>query len=486
MAKKILSLFLLCFLVSCFIQDPASAQEEYLKRAVIGEAFGKPVTREEFMYYYKTAALFTRTGTREERDEDEIKAEAWQNLVFRRGVDELGLTVTPEEVKEELERLLMEKDIVYGTTNYFDWVKAQFNEDAGVFEHRIEDLLLINRLVKLKGDPEVTVTEEEMKQKFLNQYNSFESEYIAFDTREGAGEFLKKVKENPKLWKDTYDEKRPEGQKGSSWINMMSLEALIDLWKIPKDDAYNILSHDPGGFIVAEYYYGIAVFRLLKKKEADPEKYDEKKKEYYRETMTRAKKRKLSKEYFDDLIARADFKDFVDKDERAAKIEELKKKATVVLDTNLGNITFKLFPEIAPLTCENFIGLVEKGYYDGIIFHRVIKDFMIQGGDPTGTGRGGDSIWEMPFVDEVSDEVLFDKPGLLAMANSGRNTNKSQFFITLKETPHLNKKHTIFGEVIAGYEVVQKIGGVATDDKNKPKEVQKIIRAYISKEEGGI
>ncbi|MFA5271827.1 MAG: peptidylprolyl isomerase, partial [Candidatus Omnitrophota bacterium] len=110
----------------------------------------------------------------------------------------------------------------------------------------------------------------------------------------------------------------------------------------------------------------------------------------------------------------------------------------VVLETNKGKIEIKLMPDIAPKACENFIKLVEKGYYDGIIFHRVIKNFMIQGGDPTGTGRGGNSVWGKPFEDEVSSSVAFNKPGLLAMANAGSSTNGSQFFITTIPTPWLN------------------------------------------------
>ncbi|MEK7308209.1 MAG: peptidylprolyl isomerase [Nitrospirota bacterium] len=129
---------------------------------------------------------------------------------------------------------------------------------------------------------------------------------------------------------------------------------------------------------------------------------------------------------------------------------------------------------------KNFIGLVEKGYYNGLIFHRVIKDFMIQGGDPTGTGSGGESFWgKRPFADEVSDKVVFDKPGILAMANSGADTNLSQFFITVKPAPGLDGRHTIFGEVIFGMEAVNKINSVATAKDDKPKEEQKIIKAYI-------
>lgn len=151
----------------------------------------------------------------------------------------------------------------------------------------------------------------------------------------------------------------------------------------------------------------------------------------------------------------------------------------VVFETNQGNIELKLMPDIAPKACENFIGLVKKGYYNGIIFHRVIKDFMIQGGDPTGTGRGGQSIWGKPFEDEVAPAVKFDGVGILAMANAGPNTNGSQFFITTAKTPWLNMKHTIFGEVVSGYEVVQKIEGAATGAQDKPLSEQKIIKAYL-------
>jgi peptidylprolyl isomerase len=152
---------------------------------------------------------------------------------------------------------------------------------------------------------------------------------------------------------------------------------------------------------------------------------------------------------------------------------------TVVLETNQGKIEIKLMPEVAPKACENFTKLVEKGYYNGIIFHRVIKGFMIQGGDPSGTGRGGTSIWGNPFADEVTSDVTFDKPGILAMANAGPNSNSSQFFITCAKTPWLNMRHTIFGEVISRYDVVEKIENTATGDQDKPLTEQKIIKAYV-------
>jgi peptidylprolyl isomerase len=151
----------------------------------------------------------------------------------------------------------------------------------------------------------------------------------------------------------------------------------------------------------------------------------------------------------------------------------------VVLETNQGIIEIQLMPEVAPKACENFTKLVEKGYYNGLIFHRVIKGFMLQGGDPTGTGRGGESIWGKPFSDEFSPKVEFDSSGILAMANAGPNTNGSQFFITTAATPWLNMHHTIFGKVVSGYDVVQKIENCATDSSDRPIKEQKIIKAYI-------
>ncbi len=151
----------------------------------------------------------------------------------------------------------------------------------------------------------------------------------------------------------------------------------------------------------------------------------------------------------------------------------------VVLETTQGNIEIKLKPEVAPKACENFTTLVGRGYYNGIIFHRVIKGFMIQGGDPTGTGMGGESAWGGSFADEVTQSATFDKPGILAMANAGPNTNGSQFFITTAKTPWLNMRHTIFGEVVSGYDVVQKIESVQTGPDDRPVKEQKIIKAYL-------
>ncbi len=126
----------------------------------------------------------------------------------------------------------------------------------------------------------------------------------------------------------------------------------------------------------------------------------------------------------------------------------------IVLKTTKGEIKGKLYASKAPLTVANFLNLASKGYYDGITFHRVIPDFMIQGGDPTGTGRGGPGY---RFEDEFGEGLFHNRPGLFSMANAGPNTNGSQFFITHVPTPHLDGKHAIFGEVTEGQNVVNSI-----------------------------
>jgi len=148
--------------------------------------------------------------------------------------------------------------------------------------------------------------------------------------------------------------------------------------------------------------------------------------------------------------------------------------------TSEGKFTVRLFDKEAPKTVENFVGLAEgtknwtdprtnqqvrKPYYDGIIFHRVINGFMIQGGDPLGQGIGGPGY---TFADEFHPKLRHDKPGILSMANRGPNTNGGQFFITLGPTPHLDDRHSIFGEVVDGLDVIQAIGRTKTDARDKP------------------
>ena len=139
-----------------------------------------------------------------------------------------------------------------------------------------------------------------------------------------------------------------------------------------------------------------------------------------------------------------------------------------VFETNLGNFSVELFEDETPITTENFIDLAEKGFYDGVIFHRVIDGFMIQGGDPEGTGMGGPGY---TIEDEFRDDLRFDGEGILAMANTGMpHTGGSQFFITLDKTPWLNGRHTIFGKVKEGMDVVRRIGHSETDMADRPLE----------------
>jgi peptidyl-prolyl cis-trans isomerase A (cyclophilin A) len=168
---------------------------------------------------------------------------------------------------------------------------------------------------------------------------------------------------------------------------------------------------------------------------------------------------------------------------------------TATLRTNQGNVQVRLFPDHAPKTVRNFVdlaggardwtdprtGKTSRGrLYDGTIFHRVIPDFMIQGGDPLGTGTGGPGY---EFADEIHPDLRFDRPYLLAMANAGPGTNGSQFFITVTPTPHLNGRHTIFGEVIAGSDVVDKISKVRTGRDDRP--VQDVVLESIQVDDGG-
>jgi len=155
-----------------------------------------------------------------------------------------------------------------------------------------------------------------------------------------------------------------------------------------------------------------------------------------------------------------------------------------VLETTQGKIQIELRADLAPKTVENFTTHINNGYYNGLIFHRIIKDFMVQGGDPTGTGRGGESIWGKKFKDEFNSKAMFNKIGVLAMANSGPNTNGSQFFITTSKTPWLNGKHTIFGYMKGhdSFRTLKKLNSVKTSGRyggDKPKVTQKIIKAYL-------
>jgi cyclophilin family peptidyl-prolyl cis-trans isomerase len=167
-------------------------------------------------------------------------------------------------------------------------------------------------------------------------------------------------------------------------------------------------------------------------------------------------------------------------DEKQMTETKKDQKEIVVIETTMGTIEVEMFRAEAPKTVENFVQLAQKGYYNGIIFHRVIPKFMIQGGDPTGTGTAGESIYGAKFEDEISPKLKFDRPGLLAMANSGPNTNGSQFFITTVPTDWLNGRHTIFGEVVAGMDVVSAIEKTPTKKPNdKPLKDVVMTKVYL-------
>jgi cyclophilin family peptidyl-prolyl cis-trans isomerase len=191
---------------------------------------------------------------------------------------------------------------------------------------------------------------------------------------------------------------------------------------------------------------------------------------------------------FDPILSKISFGNFIDNSSNV-KIPSIKqnfidktpKNTTILMKTNKGDITLKLYNDIAPKTVENFLFLSKNKKYNGLIFHRVIKNFMIQGGDPTGTGKGGQSKWGGKFKDEFNKNINFNKPYLLAMANSGPNTNESQFFITVVQTPWLNQIHTIFGEVTEGFDIVNTISKVKVNKIGKPLEDIEILDMQIQK-----
>lgn len=148
----------------------------------------------------------------------------------------------------------------------------------------------------------------------------------------------------------------------------------------------------------------------------------------------------------------------------------------IKIETTMGDIYADLYAKEAPKTVENFVTLAKKGFYDGIIFHRVIPGFMIQTGDPTGTGMGGPGY---QFNDEFSPNLKHDKPGVLSMANAGPNTNGSQFFITQVPTPHLNNRHSVFGQVTQGLDVADKIANAPRNGNDKPLTEIKMIKVTV-------
>lgn len=155
-------------------------------------------------------------------------------------------------------------------------------------------------------------------------------------------------------------------------------------------------------------------------------------------------------------------------DEWMLKPKRVKIKGYARVETNLGDLTIELQTETAPKAVWNFVKLSQRGYYRDVKFHRNIKNFMIQGGDPTGTGRGGQSIWGKNFQDEFDGPLVHNARGIMSMANKGKNTNSSQFFITYKPAKHLDRKHTIFGKVVDGLDVLDKMEATPVDEANRP------------------
>ncbi|KAJ8905715.1 hypothetical protein NDN08_002220 [Rhodosorus marinus] len=155
----------------------------------------------------------------------------------------------------------------------------------------------------------------------------------------------------------------------------------------------------------------------------------------------------------------------------------VKKNENVRMETSLGSFDVELYWEHTPRTCRNFLELSKRGYYKGVIFHRIVPNFVVQGGDPTGTGRGGESIYGRRFEDEIHPELKHVGAGILSMANSGPNTNGSQFFITLAPAPHLDGKHSVFGRIKSGMNTIKRMGTVPTDSHDRPQRDVKIYKA---------
>ncbi|XP_031805006.1 RING-type E3 ubiquitin-protein ligase PPIL2 [Sarcophilus harrisii] len=167
-------------------------------------------------------------------------------------------------------------------------------------------------------------------------------------------------------------------------------------------------------------------------------------------------------------------------DDDVVRYRFVKKKGYVRLHTNKGDLNLELHCDLTPKTCENFIKLCKKNYYDGTIFHRSIRNFVIQGGDPTGTGTGGQSCWGKPFKDEFRPNLSHTGRGILSMANSGPNCNMSQFFITFRSCAYLDKKHTVFGRVVGGFDTLTALENVESDPKtDRPKEEIRIESATV-------
>lgn len=219
-------------------------------------------------------------------------------------------------------------------------------------------------------------------------------------------------------------------------------------------------------FVIALFAFAILISGCGKEEVKDKPKTEEKKTDTVKQQTQQQTAQDTTKKTNDNGDATTD-----------AKKDDKPTGNIVKFETTMGTFKVKLYTEKAPITTKNFIDLVNKGFYNGIIFHRIIDGFMIQGGDPTGTGRGGSGT---KIKDEFGAGLKHDKKGILSMANAGPNTGESQFFITLGPQPHLDGKHAVFGEVIDGMSVVDKIGKVKTGGMDKPVEDVKMTKVTMT------
>lgn len=166
---------------------------------------------------------------------------------------------------------------------------------------------------------------------------------------------------------------------------------------------------------------------------------------------------------------RNETEDLIKREELYQRVKKQQKKGYIRLHTNVGDLNLELHCDMVPQTCENFTALCETNFYDGVKFHRLIPGFMIQGGDPSSTGRGGQSVWGKPFADEIHPKLKHSERGILSMANSGKNTNGSQFFIAFAACPHLDGKHSVFGRVVGGMETLDSMERTKIDKNDRPK-----------------
>lgn len=274
---------------------------------VIGEAFGRPVTAAEFEDCEKTVRWLSRGGQRDRSDE-EIRRQAWDHLVYLQEAKRLGLQVKPEDVEVELTPLMKGLGVT-SPDRYAAWTSSTLHESLDAFKRRIEELLLVEKLKEFKADLEVTVSEEEIRQKFLNEQNQIETEYIVFASQDEAESFAELLKQEPFLWKPAYDGNRKEGQRRAAWINFMTLEAYIELWKVPREDAYRTLEAGEGAFVPGRLTYGDVVFRVLQVRHAKLEDL-ETRRDYYTQAAQQRKKYQVQQTYLEDLKARARVRDY--------------------------------------------------------------------------------------------------------------------------------------------------------------------------------